>query len=131
MTRWTEEQLQENEAFRRSWQPESSFSEEDIPDQGPESILAGKIVKHCKEHGWPCQCFRQSKKAKGFLVPGLPDCIIALPQGVTLWLELKSETKDLRGNQKDMAQQLLYLGHKWYKLKSFKRYLEIVNANQM
>jgi hypothetical protein len=47
--------------------------EEDVPDEGPESILQGKIMKYCKESGFPCLCFRQSKKAKDFLVPGWPD----------------------------------------------------------
>ena len=45
----------------------------DEPDPGPESVLQGKIMKYCKESGFPCLCFRQSKKAKGFLVPGWPD----------------------------------------------------------
>ena len=46
---------------------------DETPDPGPESVLAGKIVKYCKDHGYPCQCFRKSKKAKGFLVKGLTD----------------------------------------------------------
>lgn len=36
----------------------------------PESVLQGKIVRWAKDHGYPCQCFRQSRKARGFLVPG-------------------------------------------------------------
>lgn len=39
-------------------------------DKGKESRLAGKIMQDCKDLGWPCQCFRQSRKAIGFLVPG-------------------------------------------------------------
>lgn len=54
--------------------------------------------------------------------------MIVMPRGVTLWLELKSADGDLRGAQKEMAQQLLSLGHKWYKLKSFKRFLQIVEG---
>lgn len=42
-------------------------------DTGPESRLQGKIMSYCKENGFPCQCFRKSKKARGFLVPGWPD----------------------------------------------------------
>ncbi|RLB94063.1 MAG: hypothetical protein DRH26_02235 [Deltaproteobacteria bacterium] len=45
----------------------------EVADEGPESLLQGKIVKYCQEHGLPCQCFRQSRKARGFLVPGWPD----------------------------------------------------------
>lgn len=43
------------------------------PDEGPESRLQGKIMKYAKDHGFPCQCFRRSIKAKKFLVPGWPD----------------------------------------------------------
>jgi len=46
---------------------------EDTPDPGPEEILAGKIMKFCKENGFPHQCFRKSQKAKAFLNPGLTD----------------------------------------------------------
>jgi hypothetical protein len=42
-------------------------------DPGPESDLQGKIMKWAKGHGYPCQCFRQTVKAKGFLIPGWPD----------------------------------------------------------
>jgi hypothetical protein len=42
-------------------------------DEGKESVLAGKMMKWCKEHGFPCQCNRMSIKARGFVVPGWPD----------------------------------------------------------
>jgi len=35
--------------------PQSQVDGEDIADRGPESKLQGKIVKYCKEHGFPCQ----------------------------------------------------------------------------
>ena len=75
MTHWTKEDLIANMVQRENWYKKSSAPPEstETPDKGKESVLAGKIVKHCKEHGYPCQCFRQSKKARGFLVPGLPD----------------------------------------------------------
>ena len=59
--------------YEAKMRPQSTISNQDIPDQGPEANLARKIVKYCDEHGFVCQCFRQSKKAKGFLMPGLPD----------------------------------------------------------
>lgn len=46
---------------------------DDTPDPGPEDVLAGKIMKYCKENGFPHQCFRKSQKAKAFLTPGLTD----------------------------------------------------------
>ena len=39
----------------------------------PESKLQGEIMKWAKERGYPCQCFRQSKRVKGILVSGWPD----------------------------------------------------------
>jgi len=67
--RWTKEQLQE---YMMSLQLNMN-PKDDTPDPGPESKLQAKIAKWAKDHGYPCQCFRQSKKAKGFLVPGWPD----------------------------------------------------------
>jgi len=44
---------------------------------------------------------------------------------VTLWVELKSADGWLREKQKDIRLQLMALGHRWYKVKSFKRFLEV------
>jgi len=38
-----------------------------------EAELMGRVMLYCKQEGFPCQCFRASRKAKGFLVPGWPD----------------------------------------------------------
>ena len=66
--RWTQEQLDEY-MYRTS----DTAGDETEPDPGPESSLSGKITKWAKDHGYPCQCFRQSRKARGFTVPGWPD----------------------------------------------------------
>ncbi|MDD5095835.1 MAG: hypothetical protein PHV74_15900 [Dehalococcoidia bacterium] len=39
----------------------------------PESKLQRDIMSWAKRKGYPCQCFRQSKRVKGILVPGWPD----------------------------------------------------------
>ena len=39
----------------------------------PEAVLMGRIMKFCKNEGFPTQCFRPSRKAIGFLTPGWPD----------------------------------------------------------
>ena len=58
------------ERVKNKLKPESA----DPQEAGePESILAGKIMQYCKNEGYPCQCFRPSRKAIGFLVPGWPD----------------------------------------------------------
>ena len=69
--RWTNEQYEEWQATQNA--RESTFKAEDIPDIGKEEVLQGKILKWAKERGFPCQCFRKSRKAIAFLVPGLPD----------------------------------------------------------
>lgn len=75
MTRVTQEWVEEYIENVKSWSGNHKADNDspETPDEGPESLLAGKIMKYCKDHGFPCQCFRQSKKAKGFLVPGLTD----------------------------------------------------------
>ena len=95
-------------------------------DPGPESNLQGKIVKYCKDHGYPCLSFRQSRKAEGFLVPGWPDLTICLQGGHVIFLELKSKHGQLKKNQKELAQMMLFLGHHWYKITSYRQFLGIV-----
>jgi hypothetical protein len=106
--------------------PSSKFNDEK-PDAGPESILSGKIKRWAKDHGFVAQVSRQSKNARGLLVRGLPDVILALPGGVTLWIELKSQKGRLKKEQKQIALQLMACGHRWYQVRSYKRFLEIVN----
>ena len=102
--------------------------DDEVPDDGPESRLQGKIVKYCKDHGYPVLSFRQSKKAVGFLTPGWPDITIVLKNRV-LFLELKSAKGGLRKEQRETAQMMLFLGAEWYKVKSYKRFLEIVYSH--
>lgn len=73
--RWTEEQLLEYSVKHKSRvkRPMPADLVVDVPDEGPESTLQGKIMKWAKDRGYPCQCFKQSRKAIGFLVPGWPD----------------------------------------------------------
>ena len=96
-------------------------------DEGKESALSGKITKYAKDHGWVGVCFRQSRKAEGFLPRGLPDCVWALPEGRTIWLELKSASGTLKQDQKQIALQLIAMGHEWHEVRSFKQFLDIVN----
>jgi|GEM_PF-4950312 len=65
---WTETQWLEYVARRQR-----QIADKHEADPGPESDLQGKIQKWAKEHGYPCQCFRQSAKARRFLVVGWPD----------------------------------------------------------
>jgi len=105
---------------------------DDVPDPGPESVLAGKIGTWARDNGYPMLAFRQSRKAKGFLVAGWPDIEIKLPNGRSVSLELKSATGRMKQEQKDMKLRFMALGHEIYTVKSWKRFLEIVgNASRI
>jgi hypothetical protein len=45
----------------------------ELTDTEKESVLSGKIKKWASGKGYPCQCFHQSKRAKGLLEPGWAD----------------------------------------------------------
>ena len=93
----------------------------------PESTLSKDVRKWAVAQGYPALILRQSKKVRGLIPPGWTDGIIAMPEGRTLWLELKVPGKGrMSDDQKLMAQQLLTLKHEWYEVKTWKRFMEIV-----
>lgn len=114
MYRYTEEWLRDLEKRKEE------------ADPGPESNLAKKIRRYCKEQGWPAFVVPQHPAIRKILPPAWLDAVIALPGRRVLWLELKSATGKLKAHQKLMAQMLLTLGHEWHKVKTFKKFKEIV-----
>ena len=124
--RWTQEQLDEYQARQNGYIPLSSHSRiqesKSKADEEPEHKLQAKIEKYCRDHGW----YFFHDRSRGDNRPGHPDLVIALA-GRTLWLELKSRNGRLRPEQQKVILQLLALGHEVHELKSFKRFLEIVN----
>ena len=98
------------------------------PDPGPESELQSKIKAHCKTKGWPCLSFRQTPDVKKFLPPGYPDMVLSLPYGHTLYLELKAAKGIWKEKQQLIAGQLNQLGHQYFVVRSFKRFLQIVEG---
>ena len=112
--RWTEERFKEWEA------------EQQGKADPPEKVLQGKITAWAREHGYPCLSFRQSPKAKGFLLPGWPDISLALPDGKVLFLELKTKKGYLRKEQEQIRKELLYLKHHYHICRTWKRFLEII-----
>lgn len=124
MTRWTQEQLDDYRNrihFGHLLPPTEQES-----DHGPESKLQARIVAWCKEWGKPYLSFRQSRNAKGFLTPGWPDLTICLPSGRVLFIELKSAKGVVKAEQKAIHLQLMALGHEVHVIRSFKRFMEIV-----
>ena len=105
-------------------------TDDDTPDDGPESVLAGKIGTWARDNGYPILSFRQSRKAQGFIPAGWPDIELKLPNGRAVSLELKSATGRMKQEQKDMKLRFMALGHEIYTVKSWKRFLEIVGNAQ-
>ena len=105
-------------------------SDDDTPDDGPESVLAGKIGTWAKDHGYPILSFRQSAKARGFIPAGWPDCTLILPEGRTVFIELKAGKGRLRKEQKQLRLMFMTLGHEYHVAKSMQRFLEIVGNAQ-
>jgi len=93
-------------------------------DPGPESELGKKIVAWAKEHRFPCLSFPQTQKVKWFLPEGWPDVTLALENRI-LFLELKAAKKDLRKEQIDFKLRCMALGHEYYRLRSYKAFLEV------
>ncbi|GAF69896.1 unnamed protein product, partial [marine sediment metagenome] len=54
---------------------------------------------------------------------GWPDLTICLPGGEVLFIELKSAKGVLHKEQKQIKQQMLFLHHNYYVIKSYKAFL--------
>ena len=121
--RWDKEKY---EAYMVKFNKDLLPYPEEEADPGPESKLQGKIVKWANDKGYPIISFRQSKNARGFIKKGLPDITLALPAKRTVWIELKSDKGILKEEQKQTALKLMALGHEWYQVRSYKRFLDIV-----
>jgi len=100
----------------------------DMPDEGPESRLQSKIQAWAKEWGRPIQSNRQSSRAKTLLTPGWPDIVLILPQGRVLFIELKGKRGRLTEEQKQMKLMFMAIGHQIHECRSYRRFLELVNA---
>lgn len=99
-------------------------------DEEPESTLSKKIRKHCKDNGWIALILPQNKLLAWFIPEGWPDGVIALPHGRIVWLELKAKKGELQEKQRLTGSMLRFLGHEFYQVKTWKRYLEIVYGRQ-
>lgn len=99
-------------------------------DPGPESALQGKIMQWAKRRGYPIQANRQTKNAKGLLTPGWPDITLILPDGKVLFIELKSSRGRLSPEQKHLRLQFMALGHRVHEVRSYKRFLEVLNEER-
>ena len=124
MTHYSEEEYMEMQRHCSIPLNEQSFMDS---TDAPESELAKKIRKHCKDNGLPCLIFPQTPAVKRFLPPGWPDGEIILMGVSPLYLELKKVKGGRKSQaQKDMATMFAYLGNPIYECKTYKRFLELL-----
>lgn len=101
---------------------------EDIANNTSESALQSKIKAYCKAKGWPILSFPRTPAVKRFLPAGYPDDTIILPFGTVLFLEGKTETGRVSPEQKLMRNMFRALGHVIHEIRSYKKFLEIVEG---
>ena len=118
--RWSQQQLEEYQA--RQLKPGSPIVI--TPDEGPESKLQAKIEKYCRDAGF----YYFHDYSRNVNKPGHPDLVIALYNGNTIWVELKKAKGRMSEDQKKVFQRLLYLGHDYYIITSFKQFIRIVEG---
>ena len=132
---WTELDLQK-------WKDKRySYAESDLikileadpdPDEGPESILQGKIEDYCESHGYPYLSIRQAVTKYpriAHIFKDWTDVTIAAPGGRTILIELKAKKGALSKGQRLKAMQLLALGHEWHQLKTWAKFIEIMEGD--
>lgn len=127
---WTQDQINEYmQKFNKDIKPyhPDTMEGKETADPGPEENLRKKIVKYCDDHGYPNLFFPQTKDVQRFLPPGWPDGIIALPKGRVVFMELKAKDGYLKPKQDAYRLMFMHLGHEWYLVRSYKRFLEIIN----
>jgi hypothetical protein len=126
--RWTKDELDAYLAKQSISTYKVEYEPVDIQvDEGSEARLQNKITKWAYEHGYPCQSNRQTSKARGLLTPGWPDVCLILPRRRVLFIECKSAKGIMRDEQKHLRQRFIFLGHEYHLVKSFRRFLELVN----
>ena len=97
--------------------------EKEIPDKGLESKLQAKIIRYALDNGFPCFHDRSRKKNTA----GWPDLVLCCPNGIVLFLELKSKSGRLSKDQESMRLKFLFLKHNWYEVRSYKKFIDIIN----
>lgn len=75
----------------------------------PESELHDQIIDECRRLGWYCRHCRMDKKTTDAV--GTPDFIIAIPGGITLWIECKRKGSKPTMPQLAASAHLRHLGH--------------------
>lgn len=116
------------EAEYQAWQakqaPVGRSDNPEVPDDAPESSLQARCERYLEEHGHPYHHDRSRRKNK----PGMVDLVVALPGGRTVWCELKAPDGRLSEAQKKFRLGLLHHGHEWREVRSFRRFVQIMEG---
>jgi hypothetical protein len=95
-------------------------------DLSPERVLHDRILKECRQRGYYVVHSRTDRKTTTDL--GVPDVILAVPNGQTVWVEIKSRKAKLRPEQSYALAHLKKLNHRAYVIHSFTAFLELLKT---
>ena len=125
MTRYTEEEFQTFQIARKGSNKDVAGSE--VSDEGKESSLQSKCNGWLDKHGYPFIHDRsRGKNKRGQIL----DLHIYLPEGRHVVMELKADGRGMSDEQNDTFRKIKFLGHEIYVVRSFKRFLEIVEGSK-
>ena len=93
-----------------------------------EATLHDRVEAECRRMGWYVVHSRLDRPTTTAI--GVPDFVIALPNGRTLWLECKAKGGKLTIAQGAAQAWLRKLGHTAETVWTFERFLEIVGRNE-
>jgi hypothetical protein len=94
------------------------------PSNEPESKLHDQIIEHCKSKGWYYVHNRMDRPTTTAI--GVPDFVLALPGGVTWWVEVKRKGNKPTREQAAVGVMLGHLNHKHATVYSFEEFLAVV-----
>lgn len=120
--RMTEEEYQQFQERRKAALQPTEKPTEDIPSS-PEKDLQSKCEDYLRKLG----LFFFHDRSRGDNVPGLPDLVIALWGGRTLWAELKSKSGATRKEQQRTLSRLLWLGHDAKIIRSYRDFVKTIS----
>ncbi len=89
-----------------------------------EAKLHDQIIEECKRRGWYYVHSRMDRATTTAL--GVPDFIIAAPDGRTFWIEAKSKTGKLKSEQLGALQWLTRFGHRAEVVRSLEELLKVI-----
>ena len=85
-----------------------------------ESVVEKHLVRLCESRGWKCLKFDPSRCV------GMPDRLLLLPLGRTVWVELKTDGGRLSAVQTFRHVELAKLGHRVFTVWSIEQANELV-----